>query len=115
MGVDDNFAMVKRFDVLHPRYLLHLQSSLAELQKRLDACDDAETIQLNLSSARSDNSEERKLIMNDVEMQLAKYGLDTLVAWCLSGSTRVSSYIDQSLRRRCSTSIFGNVGLARGI
>lgn len=73
MGVDDSFAIMKRFDVLHLRYLLHLQSRLVEVQKRLDACDDAETIQLNLSSARNDNSEERKLIMNDVEMQLAKY------------------------------------------
>lgn len=80
MSVDDNFAMVKRFDVLHLRYLLHLQSSLAELQKRLDACDNAETIQLNLSSAHSDNSEERKLIMSDIEMQLPKYGSDPLLA-----------------------------------
>lgn len=78
--------MVKRFDVLHLRYLLHLQSSLAEPQKRLKACDDAEAIQLNLSSAHSNISEERKLITNDIEIQLAKYDLDPLVAWCFPGS-----------------------------
>ena len=52
MGVDDKFAIVKHFDVLHLRNLLHLQSGLAELQKRLDACDDAQTIQLNLDWRR---------------------------------------------------------------
>ena len=92
MGVDDNFAMMKRFDVLHLRYLLHLQNRLVEVQKRLDACDDAETIQLNLTSARNDNSEERRLIMNDVEMQLAKYGMNPIVAWCLSGPPREDTY-----------------------
>lgn len=80
MGADDNFSMVKRFDVLHLRYLLYLQSNLAELQNRLDACDDAETVQLNLSSTRDDNSEERKLIMNELELQLPKYGLEPLAA-----------------------------------
>ncbi len=80
MGVDDKFAMLKRFDVLHLRYLLYLQNRLAVLQNRLDACDDAEKIQLNLSSIRDDNSEERKLIMNELELQLVKYGLDALAA-----------------------------------
>lgn len=106
MGVDENFAIVKRFDVLHLRYILHLQSRLAELQKRLDACDDAESIQLNLSSAHSDNNGERKLIMNDLEMQLAKYGLDPLIAWCLSRSTRIGSNVDQIIEKTTQYSGF---------
>lgn len=76
MSVDDNFMMVKRFDVLHLRFLLHLQSSLAELQNRLDAYDDAETTQLNLSSTRDDNNQERKLIMDELKQLLPQYGLE---------------------------------------
>ncbi len=75
MSVDENFPTVKRFDVLHLRYLLYLQDTLVELQQRLDACDDAENIQLHLSSNRSDGNEERRRIMRELEMQLPKYGL----------------------------------------
>ena len=98
MSVDDNFMMVKRFDVLHLRFLLHLQSSLAELQKRLDACDDAETAQLNLSSTRDDNNQERKVIIDELEQLLPKYGLEPFTDRCCSFLTRIGSYTEQASR-----------------
>lgn len=78
MGADDNFVIAKRFDFLHLRHLLHLQGDLARLQSRLDACDDAETKQLNLSSVYQDDNTERKLIFDQLEIQLPKYGKKAL-------------------------------------
>lgn len=74
MSVDPNFSMTKRFDTLHMRYILYLQDSLGELQQRLDACDDAEDIQLYLSSRRNDENETRRDLMKELGVQLRNYG-----------------------------------------
>lgn len=74
MSIDANFLMVKRFDVLHMRYLLFLQDTMTELQERLDACDDAEDVQLHNSSRRQDGNETRKTLMRELEISLTKYG-----------------------------------------
>ena len=74
MSLDAKFSMAKRFDFLHMRYLLYLQDSLIHQQERLDACDDADDIQLHHSSRRQDGDETRKALMQELEVLLNKYG-----------------------------------------
>ena len=74
MSLDAKFSMAKRFDFLHMRYLLYLQDSLIYQEERLDACDDAEDIQLHHSSRRQDGNETRKALMQELEVLLNKYG-----------------------------------------
>ena len=75
MSLDENFLMVKRFDVLHMRYLLFLQDTMAELQERLDECDDAENVSLRNCSRRQDGNPVRKALMQELGSHLAKYGV----------------------------------------
>ena len=78
MSLDPNFAMLKRFDVLRMRHLLFLQDTMAELEEKLDACDDAEDIPLHNSSRRQDGNETRRDLMRELEICLAKYGVTAL-------------------------------------
>jgi hypothetical protein len=64
---------LKRFDNLHIRILLEQQDRLAELEERLEKCDDEETIQLNLSSRRQDSNLERRQLIDDISLELAAY------------------------------------------
>ena len=64
---------MKRFDGLHIRLLLEQQDRLAELEERLEKCDDEETIQLNLSSRRQDSNLARRQLIDDIKAELAEY------------------------------------------
>lgn len=74
-NLDPNFTVFKRFDSLHIRVLLEQQDRLCELQQQLEDCDDAETIQLNLSSRRQDGNRARREILQQIKTELKDYGM----------------------------------------
>lgn len=74
LNLDKNFTIIKRFDNLHMRVLLEQQDKLAELEEQLNLCDDQETIQLNLSSRRQNNSQRRQDLINQIKHELREYG-----------------------------------------
>ncbi|KAK4695582.1 hypothetical protein P7C71_g2194, partial [Lecanoromycetidae sp. Uapishka_2] len=73
LALDRDFTVFKRFDYLHMRSLLEQQDELAELQERLDRCDDAEPIRLGLSSRRQDENPERRGLLRQVTAKLQEY------------------------------------------
>ena len=73
LALDRDFTVFKRFDYLHMRSLLEQQDELAELQERLDRCDDAEPIRLGLSSRRQDGNPERRELLRQVTAKLQEY------------------------------------------
>ena len=73
LALDRDFTVFKRFDYLHMRSLLEQQDELAELQERLDRCDDAEPIPLGLSSRRQDGNPERRELLRQVTAKLQEY------------------------------------------
>ncbi|KAF2647153.1 hypothetical protein K491DRAFT_672411 [Lophiostoma macrostomum CBS 122681] len=78
LALDSNFTLVKRFDNLHLRILLDHQDRLAELEEKLQACDDQEEIQLNLCSRRQDSNETRRTLLTAVEVELERYSRSIL-------------------------------------
>ena len=56
------------------RSLIAQQDQLSELEMRLNDCDDAETVQLGLSSRRQDTNHQRKYLLEQIQMQLQTYG-----------------------------------------
>ncbi|PVI01283.1 hypothetical protein DM02DRAFT_728018 [Periconia macrospinosa] len=73
LNLDPNFTVFKRFDNLHIRVLLEQQDRLYELQQQLEECDDAETIQLNLSSRRQDGNQTRRELLQRIKAELTDY------------------------------------------
>ena len=73
LALDRDFTVFKRFDYLHMRSLLEQQDKLAELQEKLNRCDDAELIQLGLSSRRQDGNPERQELLQQVKAKLQEY------------------------------------------
>ena len=73
LALDRDFTVFKRFDYLHMRSLLEQQDELAELQERLDRCDDAEPIPLGLSSRRQNQNLERRELLRQVTAKLQEY------------------------------------------
>ena len=73
LALDQDFTIFKRFDYLHMRSLLEQQDELAELQERLDRCDDAEPTRLGLSSRRQDDNPERRDLLQQVTAKLRVY------------------------------------------
>ena len=73
LALDRDFTVFKRFDYLHMRSLLEQQDELAELQERLDRCDNAEPIRLGLSSRRQDGNPERRELLRQVTVKLQEY------------------------------------------
>ena len=61
---------------------------MAELEEKLDACDDAEDIPLHNSSRRQDGNETRKGLMRELEICLAKYGVTTLSIFQVANISR---------------------------
>lgn len=55
------------------RSLLEQQDELAELQERLDRCDNSEPIRLGLSSRRQDENPERRELLRQVTVKLQEY------------------------------------------
>ncbi|MCJ1460960.1 hypothetical protein MMC28_011342 [Mycoblastus sanguinarius] len=55
------------------RSLLEQQDELAELQERLERCDEAEPIRLGLSSRRQDENAERRELLQQVRTKLQEY------------------------------------------
>ncbi|KAI1083597.1 hypothetical protein F5B20DRAFT_527675 [Whalleya microplaca] len=55
------------------RNLLDQQDQLADLESRLNCCDDAEDIQLRLNSRRHDTNQERRDILEQVDIKLRQY------------------------------------------
>jgi hypothetical protein len=58
------------------RVLLEQQDRLCELQEQLEDCDDAETVQLNLSSRRQDDNRTRREILQQITTELKVYGMN---------------------------------------
>lgn len=77
MSLDPNFALLKRFDILHLRNLPYLQDELWELQKQLDDLDDSEETSLYLSSRKHDRNEERRVLLPRLQTVLQNYGTYT--------------------------------------
>ncbi|KAG9231492.1 hypothetical protein BJ875DRAFT_506648 [Amylocarpus encephaloides] len=73
LSLDPNFTIFRRFDTLHLRVLLEQQDRLCELQQQLEDCDDAETVQLNLSSRRQDDNRTRRNVLQQVAAELKDY------------------------------------------
>jgi hypothetical protein len=73
LALDQNFTVLKRFDYLHMRSLLEQQDELAELQERLDRCDNSELVQLGLSSRRQDRNADRRELLRQVTAKLKAY------------------------------------------
>ncbi|KAM0798368.1 hypothetical protein BDR22DRAFT_809198 [Usnea florida] len=73
LALDRDFTVFKRFDYLHMRSLLEQQDELAELQERLERCDDADPIRLGLSSRRQDENAERRDLLRQVQAKLQEY------------------------------------------
>lgn len=73
LALDRDFSVFKRFDYLHTRSLLEQQDELAELQERLNQCDDTEPIRLGLSSRRQDENQERRELLRQVTAKLQEY------------------------------------------
>lgn len=73
LALDRDFTIFKRFDYLHMRSLLGQQDELAELQERLERCDEAEPIRLGLSSRRQDENAERRELLRQVKTKLQEY------------------------------------------
>lgn len=57
------------------RSLLYKQDQLSELERKLYKCDLQENDQINLSSRRHDNNEERKLILAEIDTKMKEYGM----------------------------------------
>lgn len=57
------------------RVLLEQQDKLAELEGRLNHCDDQDKIQLNLSSRRQDINRERQGLLDQIKHELKEYGV----------------------------------------
>lgn len=74
LSLDKRFTVLKRFDYLHMRNILHLQDQLVELDEELNRCDDGERIALNLGSRRQCSNEHRKALLDTLHSQLRKYG-----------------------------------------
>ena len=74
INLDKNFGTWKRFDYLHARTLLDLQDELVELEGQLNVLDDAEDIQLNLSSRRQDSNQSRRSLLAQIRLKLEEYG-----------------------------------------
>lgn len=74
LNLDDNFSVLKRFDYLHMRNLLDLQDQLSELEDTLNRYDDAERVQLHLSSRRQDANQERRDLLTRIRERLEIYG-----------------------------------------
>lgn len=60
------------------RSIVEQQDQLAELEARLNRCDDEEGLQLNLSSRRQDRNNRRRDLMNEIHLKLEQY--DTSLA-----------------------------------
>ncbi|KAI1174285.1 hypothetical protein F4777DRAFT_580102 [Nemania sp. FL0916] len=73
LNLDDNFSILKRFDYLHMRSLLDLQDQLSELEDKLHDHDDAERVQLQLSSRRQDGNLERRELLSQIREKLEIY------------------------------------------
>ena len=73
LALDQDFTIFKRFDYLHMRSLLEQQDELAELQERLDRCDNNEPVRLGLSSRRQDENPERRELLRQVTVKLQEY------------------------------------------
>lgn len=73
LALDRDFTVFKRFDYLHMRSLLEQQDELAELQERLERCDEAEPVRLGLSSRRQDENAERRELLRQVKAKLQEY------------------------------------------
>lgn len=74
VNLDKNFAVLKRFDYLHSRVLLEHQALLNELEERLNECDDADTVQMHLSSCRQDTNQTRRQLLTEIQSALESYG-----------------------------------------
>lgn len=60
--------------MLHSRVLLLAQEELCGLEKRLQEVDNAERIQLFLSSRAYDENLERRQILDEIRSKLRQYG-----------------------------------------
>jgi hypothetical protein len=56
------------------RCLLEQQDRLLELEKQLNENDDAENVQLNLSSRRQDHNQSRRALIGEIRAELQDYG-----------------------------------------
>lgn len=66
--------MFRRFGRLQIRNLLYKQDQLAELERKLYKLDLKEGDQLNLSSRRHDQNEDRKTVVAEIDAKLKEYG-----------------------------------------
>ena len=71
---DPVFFMFRQFRMLHSRVLLLAQEELCGLEKRLQEVDNAERIQLFLSSRAYDENLERRQILDEIRSKLRQYG-----------------------------------------
>ncbi|KAF2184884.1 hypothetical protein K469DRAFT_175293 [Zopfia rhizophila CBS 207.26] len=78
LNLDPNFTIMRRFDNLHMRVLLEHQDRLAELEEKLQQCDEQEDIRLNLCSRRQDTNQTRRILLQTVEAELEKYNQSVL-------------------------------------
>jgi hypothetical protein len=67
--------MFRRFSNLRARLLLLKQDKLSQLERKLEALDEAETNPLFLGMNRLDNNEARAEVVSEIDRNLAEYGM----------------------------------------
>ena len=79
MSSDPNFGQYRGFNYLHSRVLLHLQNSLAVLERELDRKDGVDAGKICLQSIAKDKQQDkskrsREIILTDIRKRLVEYG-----------------------------------------
>ncbi|MCJ1351954.1 MAG: hypothetical protein MMC33_001938 [Icmadophila ericetorum] len=78
MSSDPNFGQYRGFNYLHSRVLLHLQNSLAVLERELDRKDGVDAGKICLQSIAKDKQQDkskrsREIILTDIRKRLVEY------------------------------------------
>ena len=74
MAAHKSFYICRRFSRLRARLLLLKQDKLSALEEQLEKIDQEERAAFCLGSSRDDANEERKLVLADIDKDLAEYG-----------------------------------------
>lgn len=75
VGAHSSFHLGRRFSNLRARLLLLKQDKLSLLEKKLDDIDKKENVLLNLGCCRSDDNRDRQLVLSEIDLALAEYGM----------------------------------------